>query len=225
MDNNLIQYLAPGALASAVLAFVVREWDSIYDLGVKIYDTFTRNRIDAPHEVNVLDLTLDLRDPQGKRATFQQKMKVRFLQDYVIAFHDHAWGDGNAMAEYAIAPGQVVDQYREGDRWNILVSLRRTMNRGESEEFNITRTVENGFTKKEEWVQAETWLPTHHLRLKVRFPKQRPCKKIWLIERSRHRTTPISLDDVTTLPDGRTEIAWERPNPRRNEIFTLKWEW
>jgi len=225
VDNFLIQYLAPGALASAVLAFVLREWSSLYDLGVKVYDRFTRDRVDASLEVQEFDLAVDLVDSKGLKAVFNKRLKVRFLQDRVIAFQDQVWGDGKALETYRISPGQVVDTYKDGDRWNVLVSLRRTRNRGEIEEFHSQRTVVGGFRNSEEWIQVETWLPTKRINLRVHFPKHRPCRRIWLTERSRQRTTLLSLDDVSTLPDGSSEFSWSRNNPRRGEVFTLKWEW
>ena len=48
-----------------------------------------------------------------------------------------------------------MDRYRDGDRWNILISLRETRSRGDIEDFYIERTARNGFTKREEWRQAE----------------------------------------------------------------------
>lgn len=225
MDDKTIQYLAPGALASAVLAFVLREWSTLYDLGVKVYDRFTRDRVDAPLEVLDFDSTIDLVDAAGKKAIFNRRMRVRFLQDHVIAFQDHVWGDGKALASYKVSPGYIVDQYRDGDRWNVLISLRQTRNRGEIEEFVSARTALDAFRGKEEWVQAETWLPTRRIRFHILFPKGRSCQRIWLHERSRQRTTPLSLDGVKQLPNGRTEFVWERKSPRRGEIFTLKWEW
>lgn len=225
MDDKLIQYLAPGALASAVLAFALREWDTLYDLGVKVYDRFTRDRIDAPYEVLAFDLSLDLKDSQGKKAVIKRSMKVRFLQDYVIAFQDYVWGDGDVVADYRIAPGRVVDTFRDGDRWNILVSLQKTMSRGETEEFHIERIVNDGFTSDEEWLQTETWLPTKHLRIRIIFPKKRRCRSMFVVERSRNRSTKLPLDAIKALPDGRAELLWERAKPRRGEVFTLKWQW
>lgn len=208
-----------------MLAFVLREWDTLYDLVVKVYDRFTRDRVDAPLEVLDFDSTIDLVDAAGKKAIFHRRMKVRFLQDHVIAFQDQVWGDGKALASYKVSPGYIVDQYRDGDRWNVLISLRQMRSRGEIEEFVSERIDLDAFRGKEEWVQAETWLPTQKHRFRILFPKGRSCKRIWLHERSRQRTTSLSLDVVKALPDGRTELVWEKSSPRRGEIFTLKWEW
>src|SRR5574341_204235 len=69
------------------------------------------------YEVLDYDATLELLDPTGHTAVFKKRQLVRYLQDYVIAFQDFAWGDGNVLAAYRCSPGVVVDRYREGDRW------------------------------------------------------------------------------------------------------------
>jgi hypothetical protein len=53
----------------------------------------------------------------------------------VIAFEDYAWGDGDVLAEYKCSPGFEADRYLEGDRWNILISLRETKHRGDVQDF------------------------------------------------------------------------------------------
>lgn len=223
MDDKFIAYLTPGALASAVLAFVLREWATLYDLGIKVYDIFTRDRVDAPYEVLEHDATLQLDDEKGKVAHIHRRTRVRFLQDYTIALQDFVWGDGNPVANYRITPGVVVDCFRDAERWNFLVSLRQAKNRGDVEEFVMDRTAKDAFRQDVEWLQADTWLPTKSLRLRILFPKNRPCTKAWVEERSRHRLT--TLDTSRRLPDGRVELLWERKAPRRGEVFTLKWEW
>lgn len=225
MDNIFIQYLAPGALASAVLAFVLREWGTIFDVGIKVYDRFTRDRLSAPFEVLSYESTLQLRDPQGHKAVFLRRTHLRFLQDYTIAIQDFVWGDGDPISDYKISPGIIADRYRDGERWNLLISLRQTKGRNDEETFNVERTVRNAFTGQQEWVQAETWLPFRKLCLRVQFPKSRPCKRAWVIERSRNRTTQLNIEHFHTLADGRTEVVWQRQSPRRGEIFTLKWDW
>lgn len=75
--------------------------------------------------------TLELLDPQGQTAVFKKRQRVKFLQDYVIAFEDYAWGQGQVLADYRCAPGQVVDRWQEGDRSTVLISLRETKHAGE----------------------------------------------------------------------------------------------
>lgn len=208
-----------------MLAFVLREWDSLYDLGVRVYDRFTRDRLSAPFEVLDYESTVDLRDARGRKAVFLRRTRLRFLQDYTIAIQDFVWGDGDPIADYKISPGHIVDRYRDGERWNLLISLRETKARNEEESFVVERTVHDAFTGGTEWVQAETWLPFRKLCLRIHFPKSRPCKRAWIIERSRNRITQLDINHFHDLTDGRTELVWSRQKPRRGEIFTLKWEW
>ena len=112
-----------------------------------------RNR--GMYEILEYETTLDLADPKGHKAIFHKRQKVRFLQDNILAFQDYAWGDGEVFTSYKCTPGVVVDRYQEGDRWNILISLHQTKNKGDTEDFHIERVANNGFTNHEEWFQTE----------------------------------------------------------------------
>lgn len=86
------------------------------------------------YEVLAHTSTLELCDPQGKRAIYKKNQRVRFLQNNTIVYQDMAWGDGDIFAEYDCTPGVPVDRYQEGHRWQVLISLRETKNRGDVEE-------------------------------------------------------------------------------------------
>jgi hypothetical protein len=76
------------------------------------------------YEVLEYESTLELKDREGKKATFKKREKVRYLQDNVIAYQDQAWGDGEILLNYRCAPGIPVDQYRSGYKTYILISRR-----------------------------------------------------------------------------------------------------
>ena len=82
-------------------------------LGGKFLAIFKRRQPDGLFEVLDYDSTLELLDGAGEMAIFKRRQKVRFLQDHILAFQDYAWGDGDVLADYRIAPGEVVDCYRE----------------------------------------------------------------------------------------------------------------
>jgi hypothetical protein len=177
------------------------------------------------YEILAFDSTLELADPKGEIAIFKRRQRVKFLQDNVIAFQDCAWGDGELFADYECSPGTEVDRYQEGDRWNVLISLRETKSAGDVDDFYIERTVKSGFTQDEEWRQTEIRHRTKHLRLAVIFPKERHCRRAVLIERNRNRTTVLDQGHISDLPDGRQVLAWETRNPGRFEVYTVKWCW
>jgi hypothetical protein len=43
------------------------------------------------YEVLDYESTLELKDGEGKNATFKKREKVRYLQDIVIAYQDQVW--------------------------------------------------------------------------------------------------------------------------------------
>lgn len=177
------------------------------------------------YEILEYESTWEMLDTEGRIAIFRKRQRVKFLQNNIIAFEDYAWGDGEIFTDYKCVPGVVADRYREGDRWNILISLRGTKNRGDVEEFYIERTVKNGFTNSEEWQQAEIRRQTKRLQMNVIFPSSRPCRAAVITQRSQNRPIALSPEHFRMLPDGRQLLTWETTKVRSFDIYTLKWQW
>ena len=133
--------------------------------------------------------------------------------------------DGKTVADYKCSPGVLVDQYREGDRWNMLISLRETKHRRDVVEFHIERKVKAGFTKAEEWQQAEIRHRTERLQMAVIFPKSRPCQRATVPQRSRHHVLVVGPEHSRCLPDGRQKVTWETDRVHAYDVYTLKWVW
>ncbi len=182
-------------------------------------------RKDGVYEILDYDSTLELMDERGKMAVFRRTQKVKFLQDNVIAYQDHAWGDGELFVEYSCSPGVAVDEFQDGDRWTVLISLRETKNKGDIVDFYISRIVRDGFTKDDEWRQTEIQFPTRRLRMSVIFPKERWCQRAVIQEKTRNRTLILGPAHFMHLPDGRQILTWEKKRPAQHETYTLKWQW
>lgn len=176
-------------------------------------------------EILEYDSTLELLDSEGERAHFKKRLRVKFLQDNVIAFQDYIWGDGKPLLNYRCSPGVIVDRYREGGRWNVLISLRETRATGDVEEFRIERTLQGSFATPEAWWwETSLQQKTHRLKVSIVFPKKRHAKRVVLVERNRNRTTPLDVN-LKGLPDGRQILTWESLKFGRFETYTLKWDW
>ena len=183
------------------------------------------SKASGAYEILDYEATLDLLDATGKTALFKKRLQVKFLQNNVIAFEDYAWGDGEILADYRCAPGVVVDKYREGDRWTVLISLRESKSSGDIEEFHIERIERKTFTKTEEWLQTEIRRRTRRLRMNIIFPKQRRCQRAVLVQRKFNRTTVLGPEHFRTLPDGRQLVTWETNHVTAYDIYTVKWQW
>lgn len=224
VSSELSPVTGATGVATIILKYLLGEWQSIASLVSKLFAYLVRERLTGLFEVLEYDSTLEILDTKGHKAIIHRRQRIRYLQDHIIAFQDHAWGDGNVLADYKVSPGVVVDKYQEGNRWNILISLRETRNKGDIEEFYIERTTQDSFTQSTEWYQTEVGAPTRKLKLVVIFPRKRPCKRAVLIQRSNGRTTEIH-NSHQTLTDGRLVVSWEKSYPKRAEIYTIKWEW
>ena len=100
------------------------------------------------YEILNYDSTLTIKDPAGKHARLARHERIKLLQDNVVAIHDHAWGDGDLFAEYQCRPGTPVDFYQDGSKWNVLISLRETKNRGDELDFRVEREIKDGLTER-----------------------------------------------------------------------------
>jgi hypothetical protein len=171
------------------------------------------------------EVALELEDPRGQSATYRKRQRVRFLQNHIIAFQDKAWGDGNIFAEYKCSPGIPVDFYREGHRYNILISLRETKREGDVEEFHIQRKILSGFMGETEEFQTEIDHQTAQLSMGVTFPRERRPSHCWLIEQHAGITHELGTQALVQLPDGKYEVRWRTSAPKLHEAYILRWQW
>lgn len=182
-------------------------------------------RFDGIYEVLEYEAHLELSDATGARAIFTKRQRVRFLQNNVIAYQDQAWGDGKFLDDYSCSPGKAVDVYREGHKYQILISLRETKNRGDEEQFQIQRTITNGFVRETEDFQIEIDHPTRRLSMVIVFPSTRPPTQVKLIEQNKNRTVLLDPQDINKLPDGHFEVRWETQKLRLFEKYVIRWSW
>jgi hypothetical protein len=194
----------------------------VWCLGKRV---IARQAHEGMYEVLEYESQLELQDVRGERAVLTKRQVVNFLQDRILAYQDKAWGDGQIFADYKCAPGAAVDRYREGHRWYILISLRKTMNRGDREQFHIERTIEGGFTRRVEDFQTEIDHTTRRLAISIVFPQQRPPRQVMLIEQNTTRTVTLNAQQRQVLPDGRHQVRWSTDNPRLFEAYILRWQW
>lgn len=171
------------------------------------------------------DVALELEDPRGQAAIYRKRQRVRFLQNHIIAFQDKAWGDGNIFAEYKCSPGIPVDFYREGHRYNILISLRETKRQGDVEEFHIQRKIFSGFMGEMEEFQTVIEHQTAQLSMRVTFPPERRPRHCWLIEQHAGVTRELGAQALVRLPDGKHEVHWRTNRPNLHEAYILRWHW
>jgi hypothetical protein len=177
------------------------------------------------YEVLELDVRLELNDIKGQQAVLYKRERVRFLQDNIIAYQDKAWGDGEIVADYKCTPGVAVDRYRDGYRWRVLISLRETKRRGDTEEFHIERRIRNGFTKDVESLQTDVDHAMQKLSVSIVFPQKRSPKHVLLIEQNTTRAVSLGSENRNTLPDGRQQVRWNSDQPRLFEAYILRWAW
>lgn len=199
----------------SLLSFVLKYGRSV--IGLRIHEGL--------YEVVDYQSTLELKDTKGHIAVLHKRQHVRFLQDNIIAYQDKAWGDGEIFADYKCSVGKPVDTYRDGHRYNILISLRGTKQRGNEEHFHIERTIKDGFTQEIEDLQTDIDHSTGKLSLRVIFPPERLPKKISVIEQNTSHSHVLSEEHKHTLPDQRLQVTWMTDRPKLFEAYILRWEW
>ncbi len=215
--SNLLRILVP-VLNSDVIDILSTLWR----LGKRIIASKAH---EGMYEVLELDVRLELQDTGGQKAVLYKRERVRFQQDNIIAFQDKIWGDGEVFAHYKCSPGVAVDRYRDGYRYRILISLRETKKRGDIEEFNIERTIRDGFTQNVEEFQIDVDHTTRKLSFSVVFPPKRLPKQVMLIEQNTTRSRSLGPECRLMLPDGRQQVMWSSDKPKLFEAYIMRWEW
>ena len=176
------------------------------------------------YEVLEYESTLELESRTGKKASFQKREKVRYLQDNVIAYQDQAWGDGEILVDYRCVPGVPVDQYRSGHKTYVLISRREVKNKDDVDQFNIQWKLKHGFLRKTEQWETNVRHPTRALKINVIYPRSRPPQQATLIESNSQRNHRLEKEK-TRLPDGRWVISWHTSSPTLHETYILQWDW
>lgn len=215
------------AISEQIVALLIAlPWMEILAEGVKLVRTLWRGMADeGMYEVVEHESTLELLDRKGKRAHFQKRQKVRYLQNNIIAYQDQGWSDGRSLLDYQCSPGIAVDQYSPGHKTYILISLRDSKQRGDQDEFHIRWNLKDAFKRSQEQWETEISHRTRRLLVRLIFPKSRPPVRVWLEEYLRRHTRLLSDSIIQCLPDGRWQVEWSIERPRLHEHYVLKWEW
>ncbi|MBK8025141.1 MAG: hypothetical protein IPK19_27995 [Chloroflexi bacterium] len=210
----------------AILDLLLRNRTVLIDLAFDIVQHIPLiTRLPGIYEVISYEAELELQDTRGRKAIYRKRQVVRFIQDNIIAYQDTAWGDGDIFAQYRCSPGIEVDRYREGHRYNILISLRSTKSRGDVETLQIERAIRDGFTAAVEEFQVEVDHRTRHFSFSLIIPGRQMPRRVTLIEQKMDKTTSLGSEHKTVLPDGRQRFTWTSERPRLFEAYILRWEW
>jgi len=177
------------------------------------------------YEVLDYESTLEIHNRKGTRATFKKRKKIKYLQNNIIAYHDHAWGDGEILLDYNTSRGKAVDRYRSGYKTYILLSLREVKNKGDIDEFDIHWNIRNGFLTEDGYWSTDVSLKTRRIKMSVIFPKIRPPLSLSIEESNRKRTKPLNPEALKRLPDGRWRVIWDTSKPKLHEVYVLRWTW
>jgi hypothetical protein len=177
------------------------------------------------YEVLEYESLLELKDDVGKQAKFRKRELVRYRQNNIIAYQDHAWGDGEILIDYRCTPGFVVDRYRPGQKTFLLISLREPKRKGEVDEFNISWQLHDAFVRSHELWETEVRHKTRQLKISIIFPQSRLPRRAWVEEHLRRRRQQLGPEAMRELLDGRWQLTWGSDRPRLNERYLLHWEW
>lgn len=176
--------------------------------------------ISSPYEILDYRVSLTLHDSAGAHATFERTQRIRFLQDGVSAILDHAWGDGVLLTHYNNTAGTLEDSFKDQGKRHLVIALKRAMGKGETLDFDVTRTSMVGFTQPEEWQETTIDHPINHLSCRTVFPKERPCREATLHCDGFQVPLP-----VLQQPDGRTFVRCEVLRPKSHLPYTVRWSW
>lgn len=201
-------------------------WKDIFSSAWKLVKKSLSNvETEGLYEVLEYESILELLDTKGRKARFSKRERVRYLQDNIIAYQDHAWGDGKILLNYRCTPGKLVDRYQLGHKIFLLISLRESKERGESDEFNMEWRMLDSFLSAHESWETEVRHNTKKVKVQIVFPKSRPPHRFWLETIVRAKRTDIDKGALRQLPDENYQLTWQMNNLRLNERYQVHWTW
>ena len=103
--------------------------------------------------------------------------------------------------------------------------MREIKSRGQIDEFQINRVIQDGFIENDVHFHTNIEQVTQHLTIDIIFPAQRLPRRILLIEQNTKRTIEANPQHIQDLPDKRQKLIWEIVQPRRFEIYSVRWTW
>ena len=168
---------------------------------------------------------LTFRHATGEKATISRRQVIRFLQDNIVAIHDHAWGDGKLFAKYHCQPGVPVDFYQDGSKaQRAYIPSGDEKPRGCDGVFCRAHDC-RGISAENEWLETEVDHLTTRLRLSIIFPKARPCLRATLTRKTVGKTEVLDERHFKTLGSGRQELSLAISRPKLHECYLIKWDW
>ncbi len=176
--------------------------------------------LSSPYEVLNYQSTLTLHDSKGAKATFDRTQQIRFLQNGVSAILDHAWGNGILITNYHNSAGSLEDSFKDEGCRHLVIKLSRKMSKGEALQFEVERTMMEGFLGGQDWWEINIDHPVHHLQQAIVFPKARPCQKAVLYKGDEQMELPI-----VRLTDGRVIVRFVVAKPLADTAYKVSWKW
>ena len=170
----------------------------------------------------------------GKDAVLRKTRTLRFLQSGVHVIREYVWGDEYSadkkpkLEDITVKPGEVVDIYREGGKYVVVISLDRPYRRNEKMDFYFERQIRNAFLGTSEWVELQPATNTREQIIVVKFPRSHP----FVSARARFR-----YGDYSTLYDvgnegfqaekmnGRQVLTWQIKDPKARASYLIEWKW
>lgn len=199
----------------------------LFDRVTKIWNQVTQ-RLDLAgnglaYENLSLDVLVEIRDPRGTTAVLQRRQRVRFRDQEGAIIRDLVWGDGEALARYAVKGARRLDVLQEGSKRVVLLGLDRRPVKGARAVVSMRRLMRNAFLQSREYFETLVERPTRRLSMKIVFPPSRPPKDAELV------TLPPGLPTrrvpVRYTADRRPFLAWSERDPDRYRIYSLRWSW
>jgi hypothetical protein len=173
------------------------------------------------YENELLDVTLDLQNRHGSRATVMCRQRVRFLVKDARVVASPIWGEGDQLAGYEANGASRLGEQNDGSKRVQLLAIRDSHGRNHRATFVVNRQVHNGFTSPNEYFESAVQRPTKRLRLTVLFPKSRPPTETYLVSSTNEATPRPRL----RLRDGRPRLTWCFQSPKPDAIYSLRWSW
>jgi len=179
-----------------------------------------------PFQMLLSEITLTIKDKEGKKARCEKKHVFRIYRDNIVdRIVDKIIADGS-IENMSVSPGELRDARKEVGMYHIETGFRHSLPKQKEFEHSLSFDFINSFTKSIESYSIFVDYPvTRKVIIKIIFPRERECKEsnMFLIKGILEKR--LEKPSFSRLKDGRCQIHWERKGLKMNDTYKLEWEW
>ncbi|MEX0363113.1 hypothetical protein [Flagellimonas sp.] len=189
------------------------------------------NKLNDPYKFTITasELCIDLLDETGSNAKITKTHTIKAKKDNLSKITDIFHADGTIDTEnFLVSPGTGKISKKAG-AYILETSLNRPYHRNEVVDRTIELNFIDTFTKRNEWWDVSPLHPIEAQKIKIKFPRNRPCQSYEIQKIEGTYAAPYKLNsDLYPGEDKRSILVVDFPpilDMNKKNEYRISWIW